>query len=197
MQRIFDLQARLGADECAINARDLQNNSIDKYTKFNSYVTNRAKCGKEEDDLRKFAAINHVTFKDGLGFTNQCRVDNDSQLRNGSKWTHDRARIQLYPRVFQGVPDFSHGGSAPVLESRLVQGEDTAAKRSCNVLAEVNIDRFDPLIKCMSDNVQNPDNIVPTWTWGGEPTRDTVRQRKFLEANGYMFDGVAWRKKLC
>jgi len=41
-----------------------------------------------------------------------------------------------------------------------------------------------PLVDCMKD-IQDPDHVVPTWTWGGEPTRDFVRRKEFLNRCGY------------
>ena len=196
MSRKFELEHRIGADECAQSARELQNRSIDDYYLFNAYSTNSADCKAEEEKVRAFMSANHISYRDGYGFANQCHVDDDSKIRMGQEMTHDRSRTQLFTRTFQAVPNFARGGLIPNVESRLVQGDQVSDKRACDVLAEVNYNRNVPLLECLKGNVQNPDHIVPMWTWGGDPTRDTVRQAQFLENNGYQFDGSIWTKKM-
>ena len=198
--RQFDLEHRIGADKCAQNARDLQNQSIDNYYMFNAYSqTNLTDCKDNAgaNKVREFADVNHAVIRDGYGVANMCHIDHDSKLRNESQMTHDRLKTQIFPRIFQGVPNFARGGFVPNVESRLVQGESSTKLGSCTQLSEVNFDRFTPLLSCLHDNVQNPQNIVPGWTWGGEPTRDTVRQTRFLEDHGYQFDGSVWKKQFC
>jgi hypothetical protein len=197
--KVFRHEHRIGSDECSINARDLQNQSHEYYKMFNFYPTNVEQCDTEVKKLQDFSFENNTVIRDGYGYANACVVDNDSKIRNGGQITNERFKTQLDSRVFKAVPSLNRGGLVPALESRLVQGEDTAQKRSCNVLSEVSTQQyvFLPMIDCLRDNVQNPTNIVPSWTWGGEPTRDVVRQQKFLEEQGYVFDGVAWRKKMC
>jgi len=198
--RQFDLEHRIGADVCAQTARDLQNKSIDDYYLFNAHAAaNPADCSSVEavTKLQEFADVNHTVYRNGYGVANMCHIDDDSKMRNEAQMTHDRMKTQVFPRIFQGVPNFGRGGFVPNVESRLVQGEDTIIKKSCNQLSEVNYDRNIPLLPCLNDNVQNPNHIVPAWTWGGEPTRDNVRQTKFLEENGYQFDGQVWKKKFC
>jgi hypothetical protein len=194
--RSFSLEHRIGGDKCALAARDLQNSSTQNYKLFNYYPTNIPNCGASVEKLQDFASDNYMTIREGYGFTNACRVDEDSKLRNGGVITNERYKVQLNSRVYHAVPNLARGGFVPTTESKLTQGEDTAQKRSCDVLSEVSIDRFIPLLPCLKDTVQDANHIVPTWTWGGEPTRDTVRQSQFLENNGYVFDGVAWKKRM-
>jgi len=198
--RKFTQEHRIGADECAQTARELQNRSVDDYWLFNSFATNAQSCDKAtaaEEHVRSFMADNYVNYRDGYGVANSCHVDDDSKLRHGQVMTHDKSRMQLFTRTFQAVPDFAHGGLIPNVESRLTQGDQVSDHRSCGVLAEVNYNRNIPLIGCLAENVQNPNHLIPAWTWGGDPTRDSVRQSQFLEKNGYVFDGAIWTKKMC
>lgn len=194
--RQFELEHRVGADDCARNARDLQNTSAENYSLFPMFPTQGADC-KQTESLNKFGADNHMNFRDGYGNANGCTVDADSAMRNGGILTNDRFKTQLNGRVFQAVPNLAHGGFVPHVESRLTQGESCSEHRSCNSLSEVTINRFVPLVPCLRDTIQDPRHIVPAWTWGGEPTRDTVRQEAFLKENGYVFDGTAWNKRMC
>ena len=203
MSRQFVLESRIRTDKCAQLAREQQNTSIDNYYLFNSYaMTNPSDCsasnaGSAAAQVQAFADANYTVYRDGFGYTSACRIDEDSKLRNDSQMTHDRLKSQMFPRIFQAVPNFARGGFVPNVESRLVQGEYTVNQNSCTRLSEKDFDRFMPLIQCLNDNVQNPNHIIPQWTWGGEPTRDTVRQSRFLEEHGYQFDGAVWKKKFC
>jgi hypothetical protein len=99
--------------------------------------------------------------------------------------------------VFGAPPDLRRGAGAPELEDRIKQGNNTGAHRSCNVLSEVSINRFTPLLPCLEQSVQNPQHIVPVWVRGGEPTRDIDNQKKFLTQLGYEYDGRMWLKREC
>lgn len=190
---LFDLEHRVGADMCARNSKDRQNTSIENYNLFPRFPT-QAETLKPMHSINEFSSDNRLTFRDGYGVANAVTVDADSSLRNGSLITHDRYKTQLNARVFQAVPDLGHGGFVPSLESRLTQGESCSDHKSCNALAEVTINRFMPLVPCLRDTIQDPSHIVPPWTWGGEPTRDTVRQEEYLKRSGYVFDGTIWRR---
>jgi hypothetical protein len=197
MKRIFDLEHRPHSDACAIEARDAQNKSLNEYRLFNPYSTSSTKCDDAESKIKEFTTVNHTTYKDGYGNANACRIDADTTMRLGAQITNERYKVPLNTRLFTAVPNLSRGGLAPEVESRLTQGQDTQVKKSCDNLGGIQIDRFVPLLPCLKDTIQNPETIVPKWTWGGEPTRDSMRQRQFLEANGYQFDGKVWAKKLC
>jgi hypothetical protein len=194
-KRQFEWEHRIGADECARTTKDFQNQSVENYALFPMFPTQGSDCSANKD-ITQFSSDNFMRFRDGYGPLNSCTVDKDSELRNGGLLTNDKFKRQLNSRVFQAVPDLSHGGFNPNIESRLTQGEKCSEHRSCNALSEVSINRFMPLVPCLRDTVQNHKHIVPTWTWGGEPTRDTVRQEEFLKASGYVFDGTAWQKKM-
>jgi hypothetical protein len=40
-----------------------------------------------------------------------------------------------------------------------------------------------PLVDCMKD-IQDPVHIVPVWVRGGDPTRDFVRRKEFMNRCG-------------
>jgi len=193
----FDKQHRLGSDVCWINAQNEQSKTIYDYHLFNFYKTNVPECESENKKLREFVVENNLHIKEGYGFTNSCLVDNDSMLRNKRKMTQGKCKNQLDTRLFHAVPDLSHGGFKAEMESKLTQGEDTGEKKSCDVLSGKGLDVFTPLIPCLKDNIQDPNNIVPQWIRGGEHTRDHLKQKKYLNKNGYHFDGKIWRKKQC
>ena len=186
----FDLTSNLGCDKCNLDEKLRQNQSIHDYNTFNYMKDN---C--DDEKTREFLFENpNLQMKYGFGYADKCTVDVDSQLRNNSELTQTKCRNQYFTRQFQAVPDLSRGVLAPNTESRLLHGEDTGQKRSCNVLSGVYVDRFTPLVQCLKENIQNPKNIIPDWTWGGAHSRYDVRDKDYLERCGYKFDGKNWNK---
>ncbi len=166
------------SDECAIRARDLQNDSINDYRLFNPFSRAAEDCEKKSEATREFLINNRTVIRDGYGLTDSCVVDIDSKMRNGGEWTNDREKTQLYPRMYQAIPNLGRGPFIADEESKLIQSSDTGEKKSCDILSEVQINRFIPLIPSLAATVQNPDNIVPQWVRGGEPSRDSIRHKK-------------------
>jgi hypothetical protein len=136
-------------------------------------------------------------YREGYG-TSPCNVDAENKLFF-QQVTHDKSRMQLCQRTFGGVPAIGLGIVMPEVEDRIKQGELRYSRRTCDSTnpLEANIDTFVPLVPCLQKIVQNPDFIIPSWTWGGVPTRDVDQQRQFLNNSGYIFDGKVWHKKMC
>jgi len=60
--------------------------------------------------------------------------------------------------------------------------QDTSFKKSDNPTSCAEIDRFEPLIKEIQDNVQNVKHIIPTaWVNGGMSTRNIVKNIDYLK----------------
>lgn len=191
--KVFENQHRLGNDDCSKTAKDYQNSSINDYYLWNTYVN---KCDTDADHkIQDFAIENtNLWYRNGYGYTNGCHVDDDTEVRNNAKITHEKAKIQLFTRFYQANPDLSRGIVTPNLESRLVQGADTTALRQCDRVSEKNYDRFTPLIPCLKDNVQNPNNIVMQGVWGGENSRNVMRDAENLRRCGHVNDGKTWKR---
>ena len=196
MKSVFEENTRLRHDDCDKESRELQNNDAYKYTTFNNIATNQntaEKCKSNRESLLDFSLNNYMNIRDGYGFTNACGVDTDSKVRNDFEM-HDKGKQQLNSRVFVGGPNANKGGLEPGIDSKLTQGTFVSKKETCDVLSERNFDRFEPMPEAILKSVQDPEHIVPKWTWGGEPTRDVLSQRDFLEKNGYEHDGKTWKK---
>jgi hypothetical protein len=180
MERSFDFMGRLADDDCALITKELQNQSIGDYNLYNSYMT--ANCETDKTHLDTFVAQNpNLRYKDGFGFLNGCVVDADSKLRNGALFTNDREKSQLCTRWHKAVPALSKGGLTVNVDSRLKFAEDTSAIRECDRLSERNFNRFVPMTPCLASSIQDPENIVPQWQWGGESTRQS-----FIQENQHM-----------
>ena len=195
MPKYFDKENRVGADECAHKAQDRGNRDMFDYHTFNIFQTNQsepAACTKATSELEEFYTGNFMNIRNGFGVASSCFVDEDSRIRR-TNLTHGRAPTQLFQRTFQAVPDFSHGTVKPEMESRIQQGENTYNAQECDSAPMP----FMPMIDCLRQQIQNSEHIIPPWTRGGDHTRDTLKQKEFLEKNGYNFDGNVWSKRQC
>ena len=197
--RYFDQTNRIKSDQCSINAHSKHNDEISAYNTFNTWVTNAPtleECASERDKLQEFSTNNYMTTRDGYGVSTGCLIDIDSDIRKPSV-TSCGERNQLFTRVFQAGPMIAHGNlNQTDAESQLLQGDDTFGKPSCR--RSQPPPTYDlPLLDCVKNNIQNPNHIIPKWTRGGDATRDTLKQKEFLEKNGYQFDGTVWQKRQC
>ena len=191
--KLFDKSHRVGSDTCATDAKLDQNKSMEDYMLFNSYKTNIPNCDKSLTKLQEFAINNHMVPNDGYGFTNGCKVDTDSDIRMYNL-TNTKQKNQLFSRIFQAVPNLGKGDIDSLKESRIQQGENQYNDFECH---GQSFDVFTPMLPCLEKSIQDTNHIIPTWTRGGESTRDTLHQKYFLEKNGYDFDGNKWSKKQC
>jgi hypothetical protein len=191
--KFFENQNRLGTDTCAINARDFQNQSMEDYSLWNTY---NMKCNApSERKLDEFAANNNnLNFRNGYGFTTACHVDNDTDLRLDGKLTKEKSKTSLFTRFYQGGPSLGKGHTIPDLESRLLHSQDSGQQKNCIRTAEVDYDRFTPLLPCLEKNVQNVKHVVEPWTHGGDNSRILMRDSNTLRKCGYNLHKGSWRK---
>ena len=104
-------------------------------------------------------------------------------MRNDEMMTRDKCKIQLFSRIFTGVPQLKGCGGDISKELDILSGTDTSssigALGGCKKrLMELQIKHPIPLVDCMKD-IQNPDNIVPIWINGGEDTRYYINRLNF------------------
>lgn len=194
---VYKMNTRVNEDQCDISNKDNANTTIFNYSMFNNYETNKnleKECKDNFNKVSEFSINNHMMMKDGYGMTNACRVDSDSELRNDFEM-YDKGKQQLFTRVFTGGPNVNKGGIDTTVDSKVTQGNFTTKNDFCNILVEKSYDRFEPMNKKILASFQNPKNIIPEWTWGGDGTRDVLSQKDFLENNGYEFNGSSWEKK--
>lgn len=191
--RVFELESKLHSDDCAIVNKELMNKSVNDYNLYNSFFT--SDCKEDNSKMYNFAFDNpNLHFRDGYGYTNACVVDADSVMRNDSKLTHDKSKIQLCARWDQAVPDLGRGGLIPNLESRLKNGEDTSMIRACNKVTEKDFDRFTPLVGCVAPTIQNSSHIILPFTRGGDITRNYIYSDSYLEKCGFKNNGQFYER---
>lgn len=191
--RYTNLMNRLNDDSCALKTRDLENRSVIDSRLYNFYYNNDCACPVLDD----IALDNNFTIREGYGYASGCTIDNDSELRLNSSITHNKGKIQLCSRTYQGVPNVDKGGLIPNVESRLLASDDTSDIRNIDKIDEKSYIplRFTPMIPCLDKNIQNPEHIIPSWTWGGNPTRQDMVSNTYLERCGFEQSGKNWVRK--
>ena len=191
-------KTRLVDESCYKTFRDLQNVSTSDYmiTNYKDY-----KCAAT--NIRDIAMNEPtITYRDGYGWSsiNGCNIDDDSKIRNADNLTNMRYIQQLNTRPYTSVPYMGRGVANPVLENKIITGEDTSQKKQCNTLSGIYIDRFVPLVPCLKDTIQNPVHLVTEvarsdWVWGGLPSRDLIRNSNYLSKCGYRKTDKGWFRK--
>lgn len=187
--KYFDKEHRTGDDSCAIQSEMQQNDKISNYMLFNNYLgagdcENETQLLQNMSKLKEFATENNLRMRDGYGVINPCNIDRDSSMRFHGD-LRDRTRNQMFARTFQAVPNLGRGSVNTDSESKIQQGAPTWNTVDCD---EQQLNVFTPMIPCLAKNIQNPNNIIEAWTRGGETTRDTIKQKEFLERHGFNFE---------
>ena len=183
VNRNVNLDNRMGLDDCALSANERQNKRIDDYQLYNP----RADC--TDTSFMKVANCNNMVVNNGYGFSDSCNIDTDSRLRNGSDLTQKNTLNQQFRKC--GANDCEDDKNST--ENRMRRGNDFGLKR-CDTVSEVStLDlHLTPMISCLKKNIQNPVHIVPVWQWGGDATRDSLAQKKWLQTQGFKFqNGIA------
>jgi hypothetical protein len=177
----FDYQNNLCSDSCWM---DFKNHGNDKILNYSTYEQSSQLLPCEAPKVRvPDFMLDHPNLRGraGYGLAESCLVDTYSDLlMNNEKMTRDRCRIQLNTRVFTGVPQLKGCELNPSKELELLTGDDTTYTISgCKKrLMELQLKHPIPLVDCMKD-IQNPNNIVPVWTNGGEDTRSYINRMNF------------------
>lgn len=187
---VFLDSRRYGSDCCAQEAKDAQNNAIYGYTSFQYLPADCHKPNMRSPDFQ----YDHPNLRAriGYGVADDCAVDSYSSLRNDPKQlTRDRCKIQLFERIFQGVPNLKPGVPAPEKEMPIKQGISSTTLEgvqfSCKKsIMEQTTKHPIPLLDCMKD-IQTADTTVEPWIRGGDNTRDFVRRQQFLQQCGRQF----------
>lgn len=191
--RYTNLSNRLNDDVCALKNKTFVNDSVVDNRLYNFYFNNSCTCPSLDD----VAIENNYTLREGYGFTSGCTVDTDSDLRLNSSVTHDRGRIQLCSRTYQGVPNLNKGGLVPNVESKLKNSDDTSDIRNVDKVMEKNFTQhsFTPMLPCLTDNIQNTEHIIPTWQWGGATTRQDMVSNDYMSKCNFEYKNKNWVRR--
>jgi hypothetical protein len=177
MATFFDKQNNLCSDSCWATYK---NNGNDKINNYQTYETQLVECEAPNVRMPTFM-YDHVNLRGrpGVGVSDPCLIDNSSELlHNRERSTRDRCKLQLFRRLFNAGPALRGQGGDINRELDILSGSDSTLSNpiSCKKqIMEQQTNQPIPLLDWIKD-VQNPNNIVPVWTNGGEDTRSYVNQ---------------------
>lgn len=118
--------------------------------------------------------------REGYGINN-ARVNDDSMLRNEISFKSNRCQIRAQARPFLTVPFMGGGRGNPDVESGLLHAEQVKQMKECGTVTEQGFEGlWTPMVKSLSDNIQNPKNLITQdaaagWIRGGIPSRSFMR----------------------
>ena len=173
----FDASTSICSDNCWRTAKDLNNNKMSEY---NLYPNNFVDCVNPNVRMTdSYLEHPNLRGRPGYGLADDCLIDNDSSLRNNpDAMTQYRCRIQLNERIFTSGPRLRCGVGNIGEELKLIEGTDTNPFKCKKQIMEKEMNNFIPLLDFMKD-IQDPNNIVPVWTNGGEDTRSYIHRAEF------------------
>lgn len=193
----FNIQnlTRIKEDKCYLTQNDKMISKPGMYS-----LTNFKDCECRAPNTKSLSLQNPSTFyRDGYGWTSNkgCNIDDDSTFRNSRNLTNLRNINTLYQRPYLTVPYMGRGSGNVCTESNLRSSEDTFQNRPCNNLAGITINRNIPQLDCIKDNIQNPIHLIPevndcNWIRGGQPSRQIIRNKEYLEKCGFKYNGKLW-----
>jgi hypothetical protein len=170
---LFYSENRLHDDGCFKQDRERQSSSVGSY--LTAGLVPQGNCG---EDVAKIACTPIFDSKrfGCIGVCDRRRC----KMRFGATQTNPRHRQQLQTRTT--VTPTTRGCLAPDIESDLIHTEGTRTSRP-GVLSGIEIDRFEPLIPCISEVVQDPQHIVNDRS--GTNTRAWVRDEDYIKKCGF------------
>lgn len=181
--RYFESQNRLTSDDCAVLAKDRENQSIIDYETYNFF--NNGNCEETDKKLMDLAMEHpNLRFRNGYGSANACTIDLETQIKYEPRaLTHGPERRQYRVRNFTAVPDISRGPLAPNFESMLMPGEDTHTIRQCDRVTEKDFQRFVPYLDCIEKFITLESQAIPEMQTIGVNSRDLVRDQMKQKKN--------------
>jgi len=184
MDNLYNTNVHLNSDACWMNAKDKNNNQLEKYSLYNN---DTARHDTEYGSL-PVMLLDHVNLhgRPGYGLADDYLVDTYSALRNNKDgMTRDRCPVQLMPRMFVNGPKLTGKTCDINNELDVLSGSDSRTAICNRHIMEQTINNPIPMLDCIKD-VQDPNNIVGNWTRGGEDTRSYVNKVKFNKCNKNM-----------
>ena len=173
MNRLWDNATGLKDNGCEAALHDKESQAVGQYGyEAPGYIW----CESKKMYIKNLADPGHFQKE----YRSACRVDTDSRLRYAAL-SDPNLINQLWARPYAGC--YKGAGQRAlnknVLETELLTGIDTRVKPACDVLADAHIDRFDYLPAY--GNPQRVQHVIPAWTWGGDNSRDYVRQINYVK----------------
>lgn len=176
--KYFESMNSLNDDQCAVETRNRENQSMVDYSTFNYF--NNGDCKQVDKQLLDLALENpNLRFQNGYGSANPCAIDLETKIKySADQLTHGPEKRQYRVRNFTAVPNISRGSYAPGYDFLLNPGEDTHKIRQCDRLTEHNFNRNVPFIDCMEKFVELEAYALPDLFAIGVNSREIVRNQK-------------------
>jgi len=177
MTTFFDKQNSLCSDSCWTTYKNYGNNKINNYQIYDNQLVD---CESPYVRMPTFM-YDHVNLRGrpGVGVADSCLIDNNSELLNNrERSTRDRCKLQLFRRLFDAGPALKGQSGDINKELDILSGSDSSLGIPIPCKKEImerQINQPVPLIDWIKD-VQNPNNIVPIWTNGGDDTRAYINR---------------------
>ena len=172
---MFNSQGRLGADATDATQQSLQN------TRFANYMLSSFFSDSASDAHVMFATQQPAMMSSGTvygGGLSGSAVDVDSRLTIHQQNERSLERLQLMQRPFLTVPYLGRGSCDPTLESKMLQGEMVAEKKSVGTVMDKSFMGYAmyPSDAAMEARVSDARNTVEEaaldgWVRGGAPSR--------------------------
>jgi hypothetical protein len=160
-------------DACGISSYYSQSVGVGQY-----YLTNLVPDAHRVNPLSIDSVL--IYPKEGYG-ANNAQIDAESVLKNQPEYKNNRCIIRSQARPFLTVPFMGTGRGNSDVESLLIHSEQVRQGKECGTVTEQSFDGvFEPLIKNVRENIQNPQHLVTEvaakgWVRGGIPSRQYLR----------------------
>ena len=176
---------RIGLDSVDNTQRNMEN------TRFSNYMLANLFVGPAENGHVEFATQQpNVMFsgaKTGPGLIGSL-VDVDSMLLMKTQQERSLEKLSLNQRAFLTVPYLGKGSCDPLLESQMLQGENSQDKKSVSTIMTKSFMDYTmyPLDSEMKNRVSNTKNTIEEsaldgWVRGGVQTRELAQDGAFAK----------------
>ena len=181
----FYNMARIGADAIDNTQRNIYNTRMTGYTLSNyfsdSASNNHVKFATEYPNMT-YSAVNGGTS------VNSSLIDIDSMLIVKKSQDRHLEKLTLEQRPFLTVPYLGRGSCNPVLETQMLQGENTHGLKSTGTIMDKSFMDYAlyPMDKHMEKHVSDAKYTVEEaalngWIRGGVASRDFMNDQDFSQ----------------
>jgi len=186
----FFNMGRIGSDPVDNTQRNIYN------TRFSNYTLSSFFSENVSDSHVQFATSQPNVMFTGIAGAgvNSNFVDVDSLIRLNQTNERSLEKLQLNERPFLTVPYLGKGSCNPVLESQLIQGENSNEKKSVSTVMTKSFMEYSlyPTDDKMKEQCENPaytiqEAALDGWVRGGILTRELAGDadfRKGAQPNG-------------
>jgi hypothetical protein len=172
----FNNLGRMGNDlthksQDAVHNTRFANHMLSEYTSSNA-------SNSHVQFASQFPTVNFYGNVHGSGLNGNI-VDDNSELTINKTQTRELEKLQLIHRPFATIPYLGRGSVDPVLETQMLQGENSNEKKSISTIMEQSFADLStqPVTMKMKNRVTDPkynveEAALDGWVRGGMQTRE-------------------------